>query len=197
MSTIRKIIPFSLYDIPGLEQWLEGQANQGLFPTHLGSWATFEDRGVPGTRFRLDPFANRAGEGLEPTQEKLELYRQAGWEYAFRVGRAYFLFYTTDPKAPDLYTNFESRGLSLERLEKRVRHYRRTRRIVCSFFGACCMAVFFYHSKFDVQPDALAKLPLLLLGSFQPSVLLVLLIILFSSRTSSRDYRILKKHVQY
>ena len=54
MSTIRKIIPFSLYDIPGLEQWLEGQANQGLFPTHLGSWATFEDRGVPGTRFRLD-----------------------------------------------------------------------------------------------------------------------------------------------
>ena len=51
------------------------------------------------------------------------------------------------------------------------------------------MAVFFYHSKFDVQPDALAKLPLLLLGSFQPSVLLVLLIILF--------YRILKKHVQY
>ena len=80
MSTIRKIIPFSLYDIPGLEQWLEGQANQGLFPTHLGSWATFEDRGVPGTRFRLDPFANRAGEGLEPTQEKLELYRQAGWE---------------------------------------------------------------------------------------------------------------------
>lgn len=54
-----------------------------------------------------------------------------------------------------------------------------------------------YHSKFDVQPDALAKLPLLLLGSFRPSVLLVLLIILFSSRTSSRDYRILKKHVQY
>ena len=96
MSTIRKIIPFSLYDIPGLEQWLEGQANQGLFPTHLGSWATFEDRGVPGTRFRLDPFANRAGEGLEPTQEKLELYRQAGWEYAFRVGRAYFcLLYTS------------------------------------------------------------------------------------------------------
>ena len=117
--------------------------------------------------------------------------------YVFILGRVYFLFYTTDPKAPDLYTNFESRGLSLERLEKRVRHYRRTRRIVCSFFGACCMAVFFYHSKFDVQPDALAKLPLLLLGSFQPSVLLVLLIILFCSRTWSRDYGILKKHVQY
>ena len=62
MSMIRKIIPVSLYDIPGLEGWLEEQASQGLFPTSLGSWAVFEDRGLPGTRFRLDPFANRAGE---------------------------------------------------------------------------------------------------------------------------------------
>ena len=57
MSMIRKIIPVSLYDIPGLEGWLEEQASQGLFPTSLGSWAVFEDRGLPGTRFRLDPFA--------------------------------------------------------------------------------------------------------------------------------------------
>ena len=33
MSMIRKIIPVSLYDIPGLEGWLEEQASQGLFPT--------------------------------------------------------------------------------------------------------------------------------------------------------------------
>ena len=65
MSMIRKIIPVSLYDIPGLEGWLEEQASQGLFPTSLGSWAVFEDRGLPGTRFRLDPFANRTGEGLD------------------------------------------------------------------------------------------------------------------------------------
>ena len=47
MSMIRKIIPVSLYDIPGLEGWLEEQASQGLFPTSLGSWAVFEDRGLP------------------------------------------------------------------------------------------------------------------------------------------------------
>lgn len=51
MKTVQKLIPVSLYDIPGLEAWLEEQANQGLFPTHLGLWATFEDTGVPGTRF--------------------------------------------------------------------------------------------------------------------------------------------------
>ena len=142
-STIRKIIPFSLYDIPGLEQWLEGQANQGLFPTHLGSWATFEDRGVPGTRFRLDPFANRAGEGLEPTQEKLELYRQAGWEYAFRVGRAYFLFYTTDPHTPELFSDYQSQGLSLDRLANSLRSYHRRKIVLWSLLGILFLAALF------------------------------------------------------
>lgn len=41
-------------------------------------WATFTPTGVPGTQFRLDPFAKRMGEGTEPTQEKLELYEAAG-----------------------------------------------------------------------------------------------------------------------
>lgn len=130
MSLIRKIIPVSLYDIPGLEHWLEEQANQGLFPTSLGSWAVFEERDVPGVRFRLDPFANRAGEGLEPTPEKLELYRAAGWEYAFRVGRAYFLFYTTDPQAPELFSDYQSQGLSLDRLVRGLRSYRRRKAVL-------------------------------------------------------------------
>lgn len=75
--------------------------------------------GVPGTQFRLDPFAKRMGEGTEPTQEKLELYEAAGWKYAFPIGRAYFLFYTTDPAPPELYTDRERCGLSLDRRAKR------------------------------------------------------------------------------
>ena len=143
MSMIRKIIPVSLYDIPGLEGWLEEQASQGLFPTSLGSWAVFEDRGLPGTRFRLDPFANRTGEGLEPTEEKLELYRQAGWEYAFRVGRAYFLFYTTDPQAPELFSDHQSQWLSLNRLVKDLRSYRRRKIVLWSLLGILFLAALF------------------------------------------------------
>ena len=41
MKTVRKIIPVSLYDIPGLEAWLEKQAGEGLFPVRLGRWASF------------------------------------------------------------------------------------------------------------------------------------------------------------
>ncbi len=32
MSLIRKIIPVSLYDIPGLEHWLEGPGKPGAVP---------------------------------------------------------------------------------------------------------------------------------------------------------------------
>ena len=161
MSMIRKIIPVSLYDIPGLEGWLEEQASQGLFPTSLGSWAVFEDRGLPGTRFRLDPFANRTGEGLEPTEEKLELYRQAGWEYAFRVGRAYFLFYTTDPQAPELFSDHQSQGLSLNRLVKDLRSYRRRKIVLWSLLGVLFLAVLFLGYSYDVQPDHFVRLPLI------------------------------------
>ncbi len=189
MSTIRKIIPFSLYDIPGLEQWLEEQAGQGLFPVKLGSWAAFEDRGIPGTRFRLDPFSNRSGEGLEPTEEKLELYRAAGWEYAFRVGRAYFLFYTTDPEAPELFSDYQSQGMSLDRLAKSLRFYWRSRLVLWGLLGVLTLAGLLLGRQYDVQPDDLARLPLVLLHLSDPIFLLFLASLLFYSLPISRRDR--------
>lgn len=189
MSMIRKIIPVSLYDIPGLEGWLEEQASQGLFPTSLGSWAVSEDRGLPGTRFRLDPFANRTGEGLEPTEEKLELYRQAGWEYAFRVGRAYFLFYTTDPQAPELFSDHQSQGLSLNRLVKDLRSYRRRKIVLWSLLGVLFLAVLFLGYSYDVQPDHFVRLPLILLQLFNPVLLFFLTGLCFYSLPIDRRDR--------
>lgn len=191
MRKTRKFLPLSIYDIPGIERWLEEQANAGLFPVFLDAWVTFEPTGVPGTRFRLEPWGRT---GTEPSEEQLALYRQAGWEYALTVGRAYFLFYTTDPQAPELYSDLHSRGLSLERLEKRVRSYRRRRAIVWVILAALLVwAMFFFKSDWDVQPDPTAKLPLFLLDLFQPFVLLALIVILFFSRCTRRDHRILVK----
>ena len=189
MSLIRKIIPVSLYDIPGLEHWLEEQANQGLFPTSLGSWAVFEERDVPGVRFRLDPFANRAGEGLEPTPEKLELYRAAGWAYAFRVGRAYFLFYTTDPQAPELFSDYQSQGLSLDRLVRGLRSYRRRKAVLWSLLGILFLAALFLGHSYDVQPDHFVRLPLILLYAFDPILLLFLAGMFFYSLPIDRRDR--------
>ena len=65
MKHIYKVIPVSLFDIPGVEAWLEGLANEGLFPVHLGSYASFNREGKPGTRFRLEPFG-RSGSTPAP-----------------------------------------------------------------------------------------------------------------------------------
>ena len=191
MKKVRKFLPLSIYDIPGIEHWLEEQANDGLFPVYLNSWATFEPTGIPGTRFRLEPWGK---EGISPTEEQLELMYQAGWEYAFTIGKVYFLFYTTDPEAPDLYTDFESRGLSLERLEKRVRSNRRFWAGIWSVLGLLLVwALFFYQSEYDVQPERFAKLPLLLLELFNPIILFFLVAAFFSWKHNRRDRRMLEK----
>ncbi|NBI66186.1 DUF2812 domain-containing protein [Pseudoflavonifractor sp. 60] len=120
--------PVSLYDIPGLEHWLEEQANAGLFPIQVtGDFTRFRrDEHAPGTRFRLEVSNGR--ELAEP--ERLELYCQSGWEYAGRVGKVYFLFYTADPRAPELHTDPVTRGISLEWLTGRVQRARKKQRIL-------------------------------------------------------------------
>ena len=191
VKKIRKIIPLSLYDIPGVESWLEEQANAGLFPVFFDGWATFEPTGVPGTRFRLEPWGKM---GTEPTEEQLELYRQAGWEYALTIGRAYFLFYATDPDAVELYSDYQSRGQSLERLEKSLKRHWRIGTAIWLVFGSLLVwSLFFFQSKYDVQPDPMAGLPLAVMEWCNPFALLAMAGVFLGWRRERRDWHILEK----
>ena len=191
VKKIRKIIPLSLYDIPGVEGWLEEQANAGLFPVFLGGWATFKPTGIPGTRFRLEPWGKM---GTEPTKEQLELYRRAGWEYALTIGRAYFLFYATNPEAVELYSDYQSRGESLERLEKSLKRHWWVGTAVCLAFGLLLVwGLFFFQSEFDVQPEPMAGLPVAVLELCNPFFLLAMVGVFFGWRRERRDCHILEK----
>ena len=190
MNKVRKLIPVSIYDIPGLEAWLEEQANQGLFPTRLGDWATFDHSGLPGTRFRL---AAQEGKKDIPTLEQLELCRQYGWNYALSF-EGLFLFYATDPDAIELYTDWESRGFFLTPLKKRMAAYRRRSIFLYGILAALLIWVlFYYHSSFDVQPDSFAPLPLILLNLTVPYVLIFLITMVLLWRNWNRNYRALRK----
>lgn len=191
MKKVRKMLPVSLCDISGIEKWLEEQADNGLFPFSIGRCATFTTGGVPGTRFRLEPYGTC---GNTPTEEQLTLYRNAGWEYAFQVGSMYFLFYATDPTAVELYSDRESRGLSLERLEKALRRARRRTVIIYTILVAVLIWMLFFHkSAFDVQPNQLASLPLILLRLFHPVLLLFVIGQIFLACKNSRDVKLLQK----
>lgn len=188
-KTIYRMLPVSLYDITGLEQWLEEQANLGLSPTRIGSYATFSQNGLPGTRYRLEPWGKM---GTEPSPEQLDLYRSAGWEYAFPIARTFFLFYTTDPNATELHSDFATRGQSLDRLARRVKRLRMKLLITIPIAILFILAILFWPaSGFDIQPDRWARLPLLLLTFANPLFLTLLFAACFEIPLGFRNYRIL------
>jgi len=163
-----KLFPVSLYDIPGMEQWLEEMADQGLFPESISGhgWVTFRNGGQPGTRFRLEP----AAATREPPQAQRDLYREAGWEFAFRVPNLFYLFYALDPAAPELHTDPETRGQGLDRLARKIRW--------AKLFLLFCFPVlplllllpqFFMVSKYDSQPAPGAQFFLALLRLGRPA----------------------------
>ena len=173
MEYTSKFSPVSLYDIPGLEQWLEEMANQGLFPERIGGSGRviFREGGQPGTRFRLEPAAATS----EPPQAQLDLYREAGWEFACRVPNLFYLFYTLDPAAPELHTDPETRGQGLDRLARKIRW---AKLFLLFYFPVLPLLIllpqFLMVSKYDSQPALGAQLFVALLRLGHPIFFLLL-----------------------
>lgn len=196
MKEVRKILPLSLYDITGVENWLEAQANAGLFPLWVGAWATFTRTGVPGTRFRLEPCFGAE----EPDAGRLEHCRSAGWEYAFNIGKVYFLFYTTDPAASELYTDLRSRGITFDVLDAQLK--RQSRRgwlifaVILAILAVFVAWFFRYSGSFDVQPGSLPRLPLLLVELFQPYMVLMTVFLVLLLCRNRKDIRALRATVR-
>lgn len=167
MKIVRKFTPVSLYDIPGLEQWFEEMGREGLFPLRTKEWTTFRDDGKPGTRFRLEPIVK--GKEKEPPQAQIDLYRDAGWHYSSNMAGLYHLFYTTDPTAPELHTDWVTKGQSLDRLAKIINrakwhHILWPILLPLCWLGLALLPGLAPPSRFDVQPDPWAYLPMALLA---------------------------------
>ena len=118
-NLIRKWAVVDAKDIARTETWLEDMAAQGLFFHDFSGWSILapgplwivlfqKDTPRPERRYRLCP--TRPQEA-EPSQETLELYAQAGWQFLRYWGTScvsYYLFYSDDPAAPEPYTDPDS-----------------------------------------------------------------------------------------
>lgn len=112
-----KVIPAYSYDIAGLEAWLERCADEGLTPVWMGGVLCILKSGKPERRrYRLEPMRKER----EPSEELLELYGEAGWQYVCRAD-GFFLFSSADSAASEPYTDGESRSEALRNLARSVK----------------------------------------------------------------------------
>ncbi len=115
---VKKPVPCSIYDLRGIQEWLDEMARQGLFLKQVNSRferAEFEVGAPAPVRYRLDP-VNRKG---KTDDEHIALYAQMGWNYVDRAGRWYCIFSCDDPEAPELYTDPQSLALAMDSLVRR------------------------------------------------------------------------------
>lgn len=137
--TVKKPMPCSLYDMEGIQSWLDELARQGLF---LQKFSYHRDRAVfeagepAPVRFRLDPIVP----GYDHDERK-ELYAQAGWELAATVTGLYCVYSCADPSVPELYTDPQSLSCAVKRLFRRLLRKNGLFFLVLAFLTACLLFV--------------------------------------------------------
>lgn len=118
-TLVRRFLPCALWDLPGIQTWLNEQAQRGYVLDRWPGW-TF----IGWVRFRKDPEAARARYCLDPIGERIgeaelrdraESYEEYGWHYAGKAGRLYAIYRCDDPDAEALYSDPESLAWAMKK----------------------------------------------------------------------------------
>lgn len=121
---IHRLAPCPVYDIAGMEAWLEDMAKEGHLLSRDGFFMGFADFEVskPVTmKYRLQaaPKAKSAFEEGEPDDEEMELSEAMGWEYVARRGE-FHIYRSSDPAARELNTDPLVQALAIKTVNKRM-----------------------------------------------------------------------------
>ena len=98
-------LPYSLWDIQGIELWLNELAAKGYelkkFSKFWYGRAEFQpSEEAKHCRYRLDPI----GKDERELRERAANYRELGWRFVEQIGKLYAVYRCDDPEAPELYT---------------------------------------------------------------------------------------------
>lgn len=109
MKCIRKLTPVSLYDVRGLESWLEDMGKRGLHLKRLRpAFSTFERGPAQSLRYRVEPCKRIMDD--EVPQAMLDLYQDFGWDFVCDANAELLVFVTQDPDAPEPHSDPELQG---------------------------------------------------------------------------------------
>ena len=114
-------LPYSLWDIQGIELWLNALAAKGYELKRFSRfWSIGRVEFQPSEeakhcRYRLEPI----GKGTKELRERAANYRELGWRFVEQIGKLYAVYRCDDPEAPELYTDPESLGWAMKKLIRR------------------------------------------------------------------------------
>ena len=115
-----KITPVSVYDVRGLESWLEDMARRGLFLKRLRStFSTFQRGPAQPLRYRVEPCRRIMDD--TPPQAMLDLYQDFGWDFVCDANSELLVFSTQDPEAPEPHSDPELQGALWKKLYRSKR----------------------------------------------------------------------------
>ena len=115
-----KITPVSVYDVRGLESWLEDMARRGLFLKRLRpAFSTFQRGPAQPLRYRVEPCRRIMDD--TPPQAMLDLYQDFGWHFVCDANSELLVFSTQDPEAPEPHSDPELQGALWKKLYRSKR----------------------------------------------------------------------------
>lgn len=102
-----KTIPYYFYQVDAIEDWLDEQAQKGLFPleTRFGTAMSFRQDTPRAVRYRIDVKRNI---GYTDEKARIAAYREMGWEYICDLTPYLDIYRCDDPAAPELNTDEET-----------------------------------------------------------------------------------------
>lgn len=126
---VRKFLPVQIYDVHGIELWLEDLSAQGLILDSFGfrRSAIFRPGSPePGVRYRLEPSIFHADRETPESRgradwetvdyEKNAEYARYGWEYVDNIPRFYTIYRCRDQSAEELHTDPVTLGYLFQRI---------------------------------------------------------------------------------
>lgn len=117
-----RIIPYTIYNVPAVESWLEKMSRKGLhFKKFTAApWAEFHVGEPRDYRYRLEPCRKRE---TEPDRETIMVYHHAGWDYVTtRKDKSFHVWRSQKNIEPqELHTDPVVQSYSYDWLERRVK----------------------------------------------------------------------------
>ena len=123
MRYVRRFNRADIFDIDGIQRWLEEMSRQGLHLVRWGDFFSTFQRGEPqNLRYRLEP--ERTGAWMAHLSNSVKTYYQdMGWDYVCSIGNTIFhVLVCADEDTPDLYTDPDSLANTMKQTQKIARN---------------------------------------------------------------------------